>query len=67
VGGDGEAQPGAAEAPGGGGVGLLEGPEEARQGLGLDADAGVDDLEAQLQVVSSSASMRARSSTMPFR
>jgi hypothetical protein len=49
VGGDGEAQPGAAEAPGGGGVGLLEGPEEARQGLGLDADAGVDDLEAQLQ------------------
>ena len=50
MGGDGEPQPGAAETPGGGGVGLLEGPEQPAQRLGLDADAGVDDLEAQVHL-----------------
>ena len=46
---DGQAQAGAAEAAGDGGVGLGEGREEAGQLFWRDADAGVLDLEAQAQ------------------
>ena len=47
LGADGEAQPGAAIAPGGGGVGLGEGVEDERLLLGGDADAGVVHPEHQ--------------------
>jgi hypothetical protein len=47
---DGQAQAGAAEAPGGGDVGLLEGLEQVGHLLLADADAGVLHLEAQAQL-----------------
>jgi len=44
---DGQTQPGAAEAPAGRHIGLLEGLEDVRLRLGAHADAAVLDLEAQ--------------------
>ena len=49
VAGDGQAQAGAAVAPGGGAVGLLEGPEQAAEVLGRDAHARVGHFKAQVQ------------------
>jgi hypothetical protein len=45
--GDGEAETEAAEAHGDGGVALLEGPEQVRHDVALDADARVGDLHPQ--------------------
>ena len=45
--GDGKAEAGAAEAAGGGRVGLDEGFEDAREGFAGDADAGVGDLDEE--------------------
>ena len=44
---DGKAEAGAPEPAGGGGVGLDEGFEQSRQLLVLQAQAGVDDFEAE--------------------
>ncbi len=44
---DGQAQPGAAEAPRNGGVGLSEGLPQGTQVRGRDADPGVGDLKVQ--------------------
>ncbi|MNI38313.1 hypothetical protein D3C73_924460 [compost metagenome] len=44
---DGQAQPGAAEPPGDGGVGLAEPLEQLRRMVGAEADAGVAHLQRQ--------------------
>jgi hypothetical protein len=48
---DHQAKAGTAVAPGGRGIDLLEGAEQARQHVGCDADAGILDFEAQVDAV----------------
>jgi hypothetical protein len=59
VAGDGQAQAGAAKAPCGRDIGLLEGIEQLRLLLGRNADAGVAHLEAHQQLAGRRAGQQA--------